>query len=256
MLPDTFKDKSCILMLSIKELIGVIAKDYPLRDFQIIVADNDIITENSIKNNYRRDIKYESNYDNIEFLPSIIPQATVLNHIWDTEGDGRSRFEEAYVAQLQGDQAASDITCIIDMTLHRKVPIIILYAPLSIRQHIPDVLRQYLMDAFGIKAYDVVDLMDDSVDVLDIGDINEIEKNLDDSMKLIASSESEEDFYNYMTDSLLGKYRGMLEKKTEEQLRAIASSKSIFLRRGLDREGIIDAIINKLSKRERSSDEK
>ena len=242
MLPDTFKDKSCILLLSIKELIGVIAKDYPLRDFQIIVSDNDIITENSVKNNYRRDIKYESNYDNIEFLPSIIPQATVLNHIWDTEGDGRSRFEEAYVAQLQGDQAASDITCIIDMTLHRKVPIIILYAPLSIRQHIPDVLKQYLMD--------------DSVDVLDIGDINEIEKNLDDSMKLIASSDSEEDFYNYMTDSLLGKYRGMLEKKNEEQLRAIASSKSIFLRRGLDREGIIDAIINKLSKRERSSDEK
>ena len=142
------------------------------------------------------------------------------------------------------------------MTIHRKVPIIILYAPLSIRQHIPDVLRQYLMDAFGIKAYDAVDLMDDSVDVLDIGDINEIEKNLDDSMKLIASSDSEEDFYNYMTDSLLGKYRGMLEKKNEEQLRAIASSKSIFLRRGLDREGIIDAIINKLSKRERSSDEK
>ena len=84
MLPDTFKDKPCILLLSIKELIGVIAKDYPLRDFQIIVSDNDIITENSVKNNYRRDIKYESNYDNIEFLPSIIPQATVLNHIWDT----------------------------------------------------------------------------------------------------------------------------------------------------------------------------
>ena len=62
MLPDTFKDKSCILLLSIKELIGVIAKDYPLRDFQIIVSDNDIITENSVKNNYRRDIKYESNY--------------------------------------------------------------------------------------------------------------------------------------------------------------------------------------------------
>jgi len=255
MLPKSFKDTSCILTLDIKELIGIIAKDYPLRDFQIIVADRDIVTANSVKNNYRRDVSYESNYDNIEYVSSIIPNPTVLNHIWDVE-NGRSRFEEAFVTQLQGDQAASDITCMIDMTLHRKVPIIILYAPISMNQHIPDVLRQYLYDAFGLKTYDAVDLMDDSVDVLDIGNINEIEKNLDDSMKMLANSDSEDDFYNYMTDSLLGKYRGMLEKKTEEQLREIARTKSIFLRRGLDREGIIDAIINKLSKRERSSDGK
>lgn len=249
MLPDTFKGKPCIVTVSIKELIGIIARDYPLRDFQIIVADQDIITATSIKNSYRRDVKYESNYDNIEFVPSIVPQATVLNRIWDIDS-GREKFEDAFVAQLQGDAATSDIICMIDMTIHRKIPILIVYAPVSISQHIPDVLRQYLFDAYGVKSYDGVDLMDESVDVLDIGDINEIEKNLDDGMKLLADSQNPEEFYNYMTDSLLGKYRGLLERKTEEQLRAIAASKQIFLKRSLDREGIIDTIINRLSKRE------
>ena len=68
MIPSDFTQKGCLLMVTIEELITYLAKDHPLKDFEILVVSKDIITEtraNRTTSEYGNIVE-ESKYDNID----------------------------------------------------------------------------------------------------------------------------------------------------------------------------------------------
>lgn len=258
MLPNDHAEKGCILMLTIEELIVYLAKDHPLKDFEILVISKDIITESranrQISSSGDTSITEESRYDNVDFVMNLIPSMNVLSIFYSDGFSGQrgevfDQFREAYEGQLSSDDAMTELICIADMVVNDHISIILLCAPLDKKMGYPGVLTQFITDMFGIKCYMVDEIIDPNIDVTDIGNRDEIVKTVNDLKCQFSEVNEAEGFFNHLVDSVRGKYKELLMKKDTPQLIQTAMNVGAVLRRKDSREQIIDRIIDAMTKR-------
>ena len=251
MIPSDFTQKGCLLMVTIEELITYLAKDHPLKDFEILVVSKDIITENRANRTTSEygNIVEESKYDNIDFLPNLNPNTNVLGILYSDGFSGRNgevfeQFSEAYEQQLSDDGIFVDLICIVGMVVNDHIPTIVLCAPLDKKVGFPGVLMSYIQDMFGIKTYEIDDVIDPDVDVTDIGDREAVKAAVDEYRKQYSEVNEADGFFNHLIDSVRGKYKELLQKKSQAQLIEIAMNVGAVLRRKDTKEQMIDRIID------------
>lgn len=246
MMPSDMTDKPTLLFMDIMELVKYVARDYTLKQFEIIVASRDITTDDQKK---RQDtVIFTSKYDNIDFVPSLAPTSAAMNFRYEYSPSSKDKFEQAYDNQLNDIDIFTDVLCIVDMVVNRKVPVIILYTQLDNACGYPQLLREFILDKFDLKSYIVDDILDPKIDVTDIGDIDVIKEHIAEEKIYVSESSTEDAFYNYLTESISAKYKDVLEKKSVEQLMEIAIRNNVVVSKRATKEELISRIMRKMEK--------
>ena len=91
--------------------------------------------------------------------------------------------------------------------------------------------------------------MDPDVDITKYGDPDEVQINIRQYKLELSGNEKEEEFFNWMVDSMSEKYRDILMKKSIDQLVTLATNKGIFVRRKASKESIVDKILARMDQR-------
>ncbi len=253
MLPDNYTERGCILFSTVNDLVRYIARDYPLKNFEVVVISKSIITESRRKEqrNVGNEIIDESKYDNVDFIPNLIPTTSTLSLLYSGRkgGSGYEEFSSAYLNQLAEDAVFSELICLVDMAFTDHIPILVISIEIDFSMGYPDILMSYIEQMFGYKCYTVNDFLDPEVDVCNVGDRSEIEAVLNEFKAEFSEANDKDAFFNYMVESVRVKYQGLLEKKTMEQLVQIATESGIFIRKRDTKEDIIRKIVNSKAKR-------
>lgn len=249
MKPNSLKGSSTILFMTVMDLVTYVARDWPLKDFQILVASQDIIASDMSSNRNANSVKNISVYDNIDWMMSIVPSGTTMNFKYMRTTEGDDKFEMAYDNQLSGDEAFSDILCMVDMAVNDHIPVIVLFSNVDFIVGFPEQLRQFIYDRFGYVVHTTDDLVDPDVDITDVGDLEFIKMNVSDYKAELSEGNQENEFFNWLTDSMAEKYRDILMSKSEDQLVKLATSKGIFVRRKASKEAIVNKILAKMEQR-------
>lgn len=249
MKPETLKGTSTILFMTVMDLVTYVAKDWPLKEFQILVASQDIVTSDQAANRQDKSVRYTSIYDNIDFMRSVIPSSTTMTYKYSRTPEMDDRFEMAYDNQLSADDAFQDILCMVDMAVNDKIPIIVLFSDVDFCTGFPEQLRRFVYDRFGFVIHTTEDLLDPDVDITKYGDPDEVQINIRQYKLELSGNEKEEEFFNWMVDSMSEKYRDILMKKSIDQLVTLATNKGIFVRRKASKESIVDKILARMDQR-------
>lgn len=235
------KDRGCLLFMTVSELFRGFAEYYPLSEFQILVISKDIVTDQKqSKNNL---VYYESKYDNVDFVPTLYPNAAVMQFAYNC--GNKESFLRQYDAQLCSEDCMTDICCIVDMVMNDNVKCIILVTNLDMTVGYIPYLKEFMETRFGFLMYDLYDFNDPTMDVFDIGNREAIQKQLELEIQDLTGSTNIDAFMNWYTDSMLGKFRKLLEEKSIEQLVDVANSRGIYVNSRWDRERIITTIIDR-----------
>lgn len=238
----SFKDHGCLLFMNIADCV-MMAKEWTMKEFEIIVVSRDIVSDVAMRRDNK--IRYQSIFDNIEFITSIIPANGMIDSVYSRDINADERFFTEYDSQLVGDDAFTDLTCLVDMVVNDNVPTIIVASALDFKLKSIDYLRKFIEKWFKIKTYDLDDILDPDVNILDKGDEEEIKRLIVEYKKDLTSNNNPDEFFNYLTESLIDKYRAVLMRKTPEQLYQLASDKGIYVRKKGTKEEMVDTIIRK-----------
>ena len=237
------KDKGCLLFMPITRLFQEFAQNHVLKDFEILVVSRDITTNSVYKNG--TSVTYTSKYDNIDFVPSLLPAPLVLELGYGVSGERQSvAFQEAYDDQLTKEDAMKDILSIIDMVVRDHLHVIILCTNLDLQVGYLPYLKEFLSDRFGFNMYDLDDVYDPEVDIFDIGDEETIKRQWKMYYEDWSGSSNVEEFMNFYTDSLIGKFQSILENKTLEELQHQAYQNQIWVNKNWPKETVIEAILD------------
>lgn len=245
---EQLQKKGAAMMMTPMDLVSYVAKDFPLRNFQILIISRDIVADSQV--NTGNTVRYRSAYDNVDFMMTVVPSGGVINmkYSYDTE-KGNQEFELAYDNQLSADDAFTDLVCMVDMVVNDHVPVIMLCSNVDFQTGFPEQIRRFVYDRFGFSIYTIDDALDPTLDVTDYGDEEEIRKAVAEYKVELTENHDEQSFFNWLTDSLFTKYRDVLMKKTPEQLARIASENGIFVRRNATKEAMVDRIVSKYCQR-------
>lgn len=253
MLPKNYTERGCILFATINDLITYIARDYPLKNFEVVVISKSIITESRGKEqrNFGNQIVDESKYDNVDFIPNLIPTTSTLSLLYSGKkgGSGYEDFSNAYLTQLGEDEVFNGLICLVDMAFTDHIPILVLAVDVDFNMGYPDILMGYIHEMFGYKCYTTKDFLDPECDICDVGDRAQIEELLKEYKIQFGEQNDVDAFYNFMTESIRVKYKSLLDKKTTEQLVQIATDAGIFIRKRDTKDDIIRKIIDAKAKR-------
>lgn len=147
-----------LLFISFEELMKDFARDNDLHDWIIIVASHEIGASLKVRSEIAgigTGIQYESKYDNIEFVNSLRPTASVMEHI----SGNKETFISMYTSQLIGAEPFMDLCCIADMVVNSDCKVMIVMAAYEAAVNIPMFLKEFIEDEFGIRGYVYKDLL-------------------------------------------------------------------------------------------------
>lgn len=253
MLPTDYKEKGCILFVTINDLITYIARDYPLKNFEVIVISKSIITESRGKEerSFGNLAVDESKYDNVDFVPILIPTTSTLSLLYAGRmgGGGYEEFSSAYLLQLNENEAFTELVCIVDMAFSEHIPILIVAVDIDFNMGYPDLLMEHINQSFNYHCHGISEFLDPSFDVCEVGDRVRIQEALDDYKAQLSQMNDKNAFFNYMVESARVKYKELLEMKTMDQLVLIATDAGVFLRKRDKKEDIIRKIIERKVKK-------
>lgn len=276
-----------LVFISFTDLMTDFAKDHDLHEWEILISSSEIFGSLQMRtaiSGITGQVKYSSKYDNIEFVDSLRPSPSALESAY---GITRNRFVELYQGQLLGSDAMMDLCCIVDMMINEDCSIMIVMSDFeSNTSRIPEVLRQFIEDEFGVIGYlysDLKNLSDNygtknyeaicrtsSLEIPDtftgrnfevitthiVDDMEEVRKNLE-AQKVIAANMSadpgeENDlsniFFNKFTETLEEKIRENLEKKDLELIKELCRQKKIRIVPGASKEFLIDKLMFHMKK--------
>lgn len=241
MMPVDKDGEGWFLHLTINEYMEFFVKDQSkdLRNYYLLVASREILADDK-RNDRRNMIQHISRYDNIDFVPSLVPKAAAMEYWGADESD---RFSSIYEKQLTAEETMTDILCIVDMVVNDNLKVILLHHGFDQKMGWIQILVDLMEDIFNIKCYGAVDLLDPDVDTNDYGDKEEIRKVIDKHKSYLVDSGKAEDFFNTFTDSLEGTYREILSKRSTGDLIDFAMKKGFWVNRKASKEDIIDKII-------------
>ena len=216
--------------------------DFKLGECFLLVVSRDIVTSVGMKTReFMNTSEYQSRYDNVEFLTTLLPGPQLMEY---ERSNGVDYFAEQYVNQIQAKKPMSDIISICDCVVNRGIPVIIIVSSADMMTAFPTILRDYIRDEFGLIGYTIDDLNAKSADIIyDIGNVEEIKKSVAEHMDMYLKQHDSEYFFNTLTDDMEKAYRDMLSSHTEDELRALAKERSVFVSRRFGKEEIINAII-------------
>lgn len=237
-----------ILYLTTEDFFMNYVKKNPLNTTQIIIISRDIISSIKKKEQYNS-ILYDSKYDNIDFVPTLLPTPSSLEYAY---GDDKSRFREAYEGHLLGDDEFSDILCIADMVVNDGIDVILLSSKAEFASTFPYILKELVQRTIGLNICLGEQLAEAETDeeydkLLDLGDIEEIKRLISYNMVQILSGGIDEKdaskiFFNRFMENAPTKYRKILMTKSEEELLKMAREKGLRLSRKKSKDEIINAI--------------
>lgn len=147
-----------LLFISFDDLMMDFAKDNDLHEWMILVASHEIGGSLRLRSelfNGDMGIRYESKYDNIEFVNSIRPSATVMEHM---SGD-KGTFMSLYTSHLISAEPFMDLCSIVDMIVTSDCKVMIVMAGYECATNIPAFLKEFIEDEFDIKGYLYKDLL-------------------------------------------------------------------------------------------------
>lgn len=149
---------AALLFISFDELMKDFARDNDLHEWMIIVASHEIMASLRLRSEISgidTGVRYESKYDNIEFVNSLRPTASVMEHL----SGNKETFVSMYTSQLIGAEPFMDLCCIADMIINSDCKVMIVMAAYEAALNIPMFLREFIEDEFGIRGYVYKDLL-------------------------------------------------------------------------------------------------
>lgn len=241
MMPVDKGGEGWFLHLTINEFMEFFVKDQTkdLRNYYILVVSREIFANDKC-NTGRNQIQYISRYDNIDFVPSVIPKAAAMEYLGADETD---RFSSIYEKQLMSDDVMNDLLCIADMVVNDGLKVIILHHGFDQKMGWIQILVDVFEDIFNITCYGAVDILDPDTDTNNYGDKEEITKAINQYKSYLVDTGKAEDFFNTFTDSLEGTYREILSRRSTHELIEFATKKGFWVNRRAPKEEIIDKII-------------
>lgn len=245
---DNSNGKPFLMFSGLKEFFGKILRrnsegEFPFKlgECCIIVVSRSICTDKSAERTFSDSNSYVSRFDNVSFVPSLLPSAVDLEFISTRTDD---EFAAAYGERLMGETALKDIVSICDIIVNRHTPVFIITStPELTSSSFIYVMQQFIEEEFGLKGYMPSDIEGKPVDIVyDIGDPDTIRKNIERNIALL--TKDEQYFFNTIMGDMEKMYRDILSKKSEAELKDIAKSRYIFISRRYDKDKIISKIID------------
>lgn len=247
---------SSLLFVNIEDLMLDFAKDNKLHDWIIIVVSEDIVASlktRTVNYGIQTGIEYESKFDNIEFVPSLMPVSRLMEGIFDGRQDQKKRmqFIEEYTSQLLDANAFTDLCCIADMIINDNTDVMIVTTRTETSMNdFTEVLRDFIIDEFKIVGYHYTELMklskyiDDTtkynsillslpfdvpetftgrnfhtiIDNCILGDIDEVKEHLEVQKSLAANMSAKPGTENNLESIFFNRFTEDLEDKLRELL--------------------------------------
>lgn len=274
-----------LMFISFDDLVTDFAKDQDLHQWMIIIASHEIagsLKTRSAISGISTGIQYESKYDNIEFVNSLRPTPSTMEHAYSADKD---TFIEMYNSHLLGSEPFMDICCIADMIVNSDCKVMIVMASYECAGKIPYFLKNFIEDEFGITGYLYDDLMRltksysnkplykkvvDSIgfrvpeeftgrnfdvilehycdNVEDVKEHLELQKVL--AANMVADPGEENDltsiFFNRFTEDLQQKLRELLLKRSESEIKDLCRTKKIRIAPNSTKEFLVDKILHSM----------
>lgn len=275
-----------LMFANFDDLITNFAKDQDLHQWVIIIASHEICgslkTRTAFTGGVSTGINYESKYDNIEFVNSLRPTASIMEYAYTSN---KTQFVELYNNQLISGEAFMDICTIVDMIVNNDCNVIITMSGYECAAKIPEYLRDFIYDQFGVYGYMFADLKrlteyyNDkttyekiveslSFDVPDeftgrnyltivsnyTDDLEKTKETLE-LQKVVAvnmtSKVGEENdlksiFFNRFTEDLEDKLKEMLLNRSENDIKDLCRKKHIRIAPGSSKEMLVSKIIHEM----------
>lgn len=232
------------LYMTIEEFFTEYVKNNNLDNTQILIISRDIVADVKKKEGYNN-ISYFSKYDNIDFVPSLLPTPTSMEYVY---GDDKSRFVEVYEGHLLGDDVFTDIICIADMVVNDGIDVIMLSSKAEFASTFPYALKDFIYNMLGLNVCLAEQLAEAETDeeyekLLELGDTDDIRKLISQSKKdLTEGKVSEEEFFNKFMEDAPMKYRKILMTKDKDYVISIGKDKGLRMSRRKTKEELIDII--------------
>ena len=237
------------LYMTAEDFFTEYVKNNSLDRTQILIVSRDFVGDIKEKQKYNT-ITYQSRYDNIDFVPSLLPNPASLEFAYS---DSKERFHDAYEGHLLGDDAFSDLICIVDMVVNDGVNIILLSSRAEFKSTFPYFIKDFVLDKFGMKICLAEELEEAESEeeynriITDIRDVEEIRTLLDfHKRELTEDKTSSEEFFNQFMEDAPVKYRKVLMTKDIPYLISMANEKGLHVSRRKSKEFIVDAIVKEV----------
>lgn len=274
-----------LMFISFDDLLMDFAKDQDLSKWEIVIASHEIMgslkTRGAIAG-VSTGINYESKYDNIEFVNSLRPTASTMEYAYSTDKD---RFIESYNSHLLSAEPFMDVCCIVDMIVNEDINVMIVMAGYECSARIPEYLREFIDDQFGVTGFLYSDLKRlsenfdnptiyekiiksihievpeefngrnfDCILSQSIVNIDVVKENLE-LQKTVAADmcadPGEEDnlksiFFNRFTEDLESKLKSLLMKRSDDDIKDICRAKQIRIAPGASKQMLVDKILHNM----------
>lgn len=237
------------LYMTVEEFFTEYVKNNDLEMTQILIISRDVIADIKTKEKYNY-ISYSSKYDNIDFVPELLPTPSSLEYAY---GDDKTRFIESYDGHLRDDDPFTSIICIADMVVNDGIDVILLSSKAEFASRFPYLLKDFVFEILGLKIRLSEELIEvDSEEeyeklISDIGDIDDIKTLIEVNKKeLIEDKSSPENFFNHFMEDAPMKYRKILMTKEVEQLINLGKEKGLRLSRRKPKEELVDILVKEV----------
>lgn len=237
------------LYMTVEEFFTEYVKNNDLEMTQILIVSRDVVADIKTKENYNY-ISYSSKYDNIDFVPELLPSPASLEFAY---GDNKERFIEAYDGRLRDQETFTSLICIADMVVNDGIDVILLSSKAEFASGFPYILKDFMFENLGLKIRLSEELTEaDSEEeqqelISDIGDIEDIQTLLDIAKReLMDEEDSPENFFNHFMEDAPTKYRKILLSKDVEQIIKLGKEKGLRMSRRRPKEDLVDMIVKEV----------
>lgn len=272
-----------LLFINFDDLIMKFAKENDLGEYSILIASHEIngsLKVKSAMSGVSTGIRYESKYDNIEFVSSLRPTPQAMEHAYGSTD--KSTFIGLYNSHLLSVEPFTDICSIVDMVVNSHCNVLIVVSVYEDAANVLSYLRDFIEDEFLLRGYlydelerlssnyenkplyqKIVASLDfdvpESFDGKDFdcivsqyGDEEEIKKQLE-LQKVIAASMAakpgeENDitaiFFNRFTEDLESKVKEMLLKRDDDSIKDMCRAKEIRIAPKASKEMLVDKLLH------------
>lgn len=228
-----------VVGMTIQDFFGEFVKGKKLDDYEVLIISKDITA--SITRRVQNSDTYESKYSNVDLIPSLYPNPSVIQYSYNTTTDA---FFEAYTTQLDDKDNFSDLCCIVDMAVNDNRKIIILYSFVEEKSRFFDCFREFMNRQFDLTVHCYRDIKEGEDELVEIENPEEVKARLEYHKDILIKDADLDFFFNRFTEDLAEKYKELLLEKSEDSLRKIAKHKGIFIPVHKDKEQIVKIILD------------
>lgn len=279
----SLEKRGSLLFIDFDTLFQKFARFNDLANYSIIVASHELSGSLKLRastTGVSTGIKYESKYDNIEFVDSIRPTNGVMESMFS--GNPKA-VVEAYNNHLISVEPFTDLCAIVDMIVNQGCDVMILMASYECAGHAHEMLRDFILNNFWLRGYtfeelerlsnyygkEVYDKIVASLDytipeefdgsdfrciLRNYGDHDAIAERLE-TQKLVAAdmmrTPGEEDdlksmFFNRFTEDLEHKVRDVLMERSERAIKDMCRERGIRITSTATKAILVDRIIHEM----------